>query len=255
MTYKVSRRRFLKATGVVGGSLLLASSPTVYAQPSTYDREVRDLAEHYFTAVPEQEGLDLFKRYRALNFQQMEALNNELVQVAKTRMQGRDDNVDDRLDIAFQMRHELNRQSMQQFNVPFNQLNGNEFNALLEQVWRSGFDSQMNAITASLASCVCLRYPFLTTPGNGGWFSNARTSSRAANNANCNDCDLDCAYDQNTSIIRWVNLSGLAYYTSLGGVFLLRQPSNSSNILIGYGAVTTVFLGSEYLALTSYRLD
>jgi len=146
---------------------------------------------------------------------------------------------------------------MDNYGVPSNQLEGDTLNKLMNEVWVSGYREEMGALLSSRQSgCICVDFPDVTVPGGAGLFTNSTGRQRAANDEECGDCDLEVFFPVNTSVIRWISGVGFAYYTTLGGVFSRRTiPLNATTVLIGYGAVSTVFLGIEFLAQIAYRLD
>lgn len=140
----------------------------------------------------------------------------------------------------------------------FNQVGGKEFSELIDATWNSGYAKQVReqADQVQAASCNCFNYNFVTVPGGAGCCStNSSGRARAANSPECGDCDLEVFFPAGTTTVRWISGAGLVYYTGVNGQFLYRKPSSNSKLLIGYGAVNSVFAGIEWFAQIAYKTD
>jgi hypothetical protein len=224
----------------------------IYLYPiGTLDTEARrtetqELEEHEI-------GKQWLKAYQSLEPDEFQAFNDVLYSLAME-----DEDIANNMDrstfsLAQEFRDDINTVAQKRHGTSYNKIATKEVRRITEDLWSEAYKARSQTLSSAL-SCICPVYPLLAIPAGMGWWNNSLGRQRAANPPICSDCDLEVWFPFGNDRIQWVSGAGGTYYTWLGARFALRKVMPFNRLLIGYGAVNAVFLGSEYLALIAYRM-
>lgn len=151
----------------------------------------------------------------------------------------------EQLRTATKLRKEINRLSLERYGKPYNQLEGEQLDALLLQL-----DHQPGERTHEKASCDAGNYPLTATAGSGG--SGVRYSTYYYNRINGqSDCDLVFAYRGTFSRMRAMTPADALLLNQLGGRTAMRQ-TGYTDIVLGTNKVWLLYGHPQFVTLRMY---
>lgn len=227
-------------------TLLSCEKPQSTVEDIDYDL----LVEGYFGFSDKINATQWETSFRALNTEQLEVFFDKVSAEAIKR----EPEITDKIKFARKQLGQLNEMALQRYGTPMNALPTGQLSSIINDNWASNAKQDYyQQFPEQKASCPCYNYTCcMIKDGQAFWFANSTGRNRAADNEDCNDCDLELHYAGSKSKLEFVSGAGMAYYFTTD--FQYRRTSSTTRVLIGYGAVNTVFLGSETVASLAYRV-
>jgi hypothetical protein len=162
----------------------------------------------------------------------------------------------DQLSMATKLRKEINRLAMEQFQRPYNQLDGAEIDRLFPLLkgdyTRLGIASGERSLTAPAPACDAGTYPLTAYASGPTWRWGTGWSTYYENRINGqSDCDLVYAYRGTFTRMRSVIPKDVTLLSWLGGQTAMRH-TGYSDIVLGTGKVWVIYGHPSLVTLRMY---